>query len=138
MLIYIKVKCTLVQALRLCTDRMAHRGSRGIALLFLDHGTRRWVRGQRHAQPHFTPGKSRYSLYRRLGWPQGRSGHVRKISLPPGFDPRIFQPVAIPTTLPGPLLCFPLVKLLVICCIQKRLRLHKLQRMYNRNWKQIT
>jgi hypothetical protein len=29
----IKVKCTLVQALRLCTGRTAHRGSRGIALL---------------------------------------------------------------------------------------------------------
>ena len=29
------------QALRLCTGCMAHRGSRGIALLFLDHGTRR-------------------------------------------------------------------------------------------------
>jgi len=28
-----KVKCTLVQALRLCTGRTAHRGSRGIALL---------------------------------------------------------------------------------------------------------
>jgi len=25
-----KVKCTVVQALRLCTDRKAHRGSRGI------------------------------------------------------------------------------------------------------------
>ena len=37
----IKVKCTLVQALRLCTGRTAHRGSRGIALPFLDHGTRR-------------------------------------------------------------------------------------------------
>jgi hypothetical protein len=36
-----KVKCTLVQALRLCTGRTAHRGSRGIALIFLDHGTRR-------------------------------------------------------------------------------------------------
>jgi hypothetical protein len=34
-------KCTLVQALRLCTGRTALRGSRGIALLFLDHGTRR-------------------------------------------------------------------------------------------------
>ena len=31
-----KVKCTLVQALRLCTGRTAHRGSRGIALLFHD------------------------------------------------------------------------------------------------------
>jgi len=37
----VKVKCTLVQALRLCTGRTAHRGSRGIALLFHDHGTRR-------------------------------------------------------------------------------------------------
>jgi hypothetical protein len=34
-------KCTLVQALRLCTGRTAHRGSRYIALLFLDHGTGR-------------------------------------------------------------------------------------------------
>jgi len=32
----VKVKCTLVQALRLCTGRMAHRASRGIALLFHD------------------------------------------------------------------------------------------------------
>ena len=37
----VKVKCTLVQALSLCTGRTAHRGSRGIALPFLDHGTRR-------------------------------------------------------------------------------------------------
>jgi len=36
-----KVKCILVQALRLCTGRTAHRGIRGIALLFLDHGTRK-------------------------------------------------------------------------------------------------
>jgi len=31
-----KVKVTLVQALRLCTGRTAHRGNRGIALLFHD------------------------------------------------------------------------------------------------------
>jgi hypothetical protein len=36
--VIVKVKCTLVQALRF---RTAHRGSRGIALTFLDHGTRR-------------------------------------------------------------------------------------------------
>jgi len=36
-----KVKCTDVQALRLCTGCTAHRGSKGIALPFLDHGTRR-------------------------------------------------------------------------------------------------
>ena len=34
-----KLKCTLVQELRLCAGRMAHRGSRGIALPFHDHGT---------------------------------------------------------------------------------------------------
>jgi len=30
----VKVKYTLVQALRLCTGRAAHRGSRGIAVLY--------------------------------------------------------------------------------------------------------
>ena len=45
----VKVKCTFVQALRLCTGRTTHRGSRGIALLFLDHGPRGGLRGQRHA-----------------------------------------------------------------------------------------
>jgi len=39
------------------------------------------------------PGKTRYPLYRRLGGRQGRSGLVRKISPPPGFDPRTIQPV---------------------------------------------
>jgi hypothetical protein len=37
----VKVKCTPVQALKLCTGRTPHRGNRGIALLFHDHGTRR-------------------------------------------------------------------------------------------------
>jgi hypothetical protein len=37
----VKVKCTLVQALRLSTGRKAHRRSRGKVLLFLDHRTRR-------------------------------------------------------------------------------------------------
>ena len=36
----VKVKCTLVQALRLWTGRTAHRGRRGIVVPFLDHGTR--------------------------------------------------------------------------------------------------
>ena len=31
------------------------------------------------------PGKTPYPLYRRLGGPQGRSGHVRKISPPTGI-----------------------------------------------------
>ena len=40
------------------------------------------------------PGKTRYPLYRRLAGPQGRSEQVRKISSPPGLDPRTVQPVA--------------------------------------------
>jgi len=34
-------------------------------------------------------------LYRRLVGPQGRYGQVRKISPPPGLDPRTVQPVAV-------------------------------------------
>jgi len=37
----VQVKCTLVRALRLCTDRTAHRVSRGIALPFHDHAARK-------------------------------------------------------------------------------------------------
>ena len=37
----VKVKCTLLQALRLCTGCTAHRGSSSIALPCHDHGTRR-------------------------------------------------------------------------------------------------
>ena len=47
--------------------------------------------------PHpgrFTPGMTRYPLYRRLGGPQGPSKRVRKMSPPPGFDLRTVQPVA--------------------------------------------
>ena len=35
-----------------------------------------------------------YSLYRRLGGPEGRSGRVRKFSTPTGFEPRTVQPVS--------------------------------------------
>jgi hypothetical protein len=49
---------------------------------------------QRHAPVGLPPGKTRYPLHRRLGWPQGRSGQVRKISPLTGFDPRTVHPVA--------------------------------------------
>ena len=39
--VYKYIKCTLVEALRLCTGHTAHRGSIGIALLFLDHCSRK-------------------------------------------------------------------------------------------------
>jgi len=89
-----KVKCTLVQALRLCRGRTAHRGSRGVPLLFLDHGTRRGEGLASRPGSSLPPVKTRYALYRRLVGPQGRSGQVRKISPPPGFDPRTVQSVA--------------------------------------------
>ena len=59
-----------------------------------DFGTRR-RRGVSITPPPRTlpPGKTQYPLYRRLGGPQGRSGQVRKVSPPPGFDPRTVQPV---------------------------------------------
>ena len=78
----VKVKCALVQALRLCTGRTAHRGCRSIALLFLDHGTRRGEGLASRSGSFIPPGKKRYPLYRRLGGPQRRSGQVRKISPP--------------------------------------------------------
>jgi hypothetical protein len=73
----------------------AQKGSRGIVLLFslisaLD------VDGDGWSTPRpdgCAPGKqSRYTMYLRLGGPQGRSERVRKISHPPGFDPRTVQP----------------------------------------------
>jgi hypothetical protein len=88
----VKVKCTLVQALRLCTGRTAHRGSRGIAVPFHDHGTRGGEGSASRPGSSLPPGKTRYPLYRRLDGRQGRYGQVRKISPPPGFDPRTVQP----------------------------------------------
>ena len=63
----VKVKCTLVQALRLCTGLMAHRGRRGIALLFLDHGTRRGERVSVTPRPLFTSGKDPVPIGRAPG-----------------------------------------------------------------------
>ena len=40
------------------------------------------VGGQRRAPATLPPGKTRYTLYRKLGGPQDRSGRVRKISPP--------------------------------------------------------
>jgi len=67
----VKLKCTLVQALRLCTGRTAHRGSRGIALLFLDHGTRRGWGVSVTPQPLFAPGKDPVPIVQEVGWAPG-------------------------------------------------------------------
>ena len=52
------------------------------------------VGGQRHAPAALPPGKTRYPLYKRLGWLQSQSGWVWKISPPLGFDPQTVEPVA--------------------------------------------
>jgi hypothetical protein len=102
----VKVKCTLVQALTLCTGRMAHRGSRGIALLFLDYGIRRGEGSASRPGRSLPPGNIRYPLCRKLGGPQGWFGQVRKISPPTRIrspDRPARSSVAFPTELPSPL-----------------------------------
>jgi hypothetical protein len=75
-------------------DMKAQRGSRGKLYSFFNPGT--WWGWVVNSMPgRFTPGKeTRYPLFRRPGGPQGRSGQVRKISPPPGFDPRTVLPAA--------------------------------------------
>jgi len=65
--IKVKVKCTLVQAVRLCTDRTVHRGSRPIALAFHDHGTKRGEGLASLPGCSLPPRKTWYPLYMRLG-----------------------------------------------------------------------
>ena len=73
------------------------------------------VGAQRHAPAALPPGKNWYPLYRRLGGPQSRSGHVRKFSLPPGFDPRTIQPLA---------------HLLGVCYLKDIIQAHKKPKFY--------
>jgi hypothetical protein len=55
------------------------------------------VGGQRHAPAALPPPLRKqtwYPLFRRLGGSQGQSGHVRKISPPPGLDPQTARLIA--------------------------------------------
>ena len=65
------VKCILVQALRLYTGHTAHRGSRGIALPFHDHGTRRGWGVRVTPWLLFTPGKHLVPIVQEAGWTPG-------------------------------------------------------------------
>ena len=62
------IKCTLLHALRLCTGRTAHRGSRGKALHFLGHGYRRGSGVTLTPQRLFTPGKDPVPIVQYDGW----------------------------------------------------------------------
>ena len=67
----VKVKCTIVQALRLCTGRTAHRGSRGIAVPFHDHGTRRGWGISVTPRPLYTPRNVPVPIVQEAGWAPG-------------------------------------------------------------------
>ena len=90
-----KVKCPLVQALSLCTGCTAHRGSRGIALLFHDHGTRKGWGVSVTPRPLFTPGKDPVPIVQEAGWAPGPvwTG-AENLAPPTGFDPRTVQVAA--------------------------------------------
>jgi len=45
-------------------------------------------------RPHFTPGKDPVPIVQEAGWAPSAGLDGRKISPPPGFDPRTVQPVA--------------------------------------------
>jgi hypothetical protein len=68
----VKVKVTLAQALRHCTGRTAHRGSRGIiALPFYDYGTTRGWGVSVTPRPLFTPGKDPVPIVHEAVWAPG-------------------------------------------------------------------
>ena len=56
---------------RLCTSRTAHRGSRGIALPFHNHGTRMGRGVSVTPRPLFTPGKNPVPIVQEAGWVPG-------------------------------------------------------------------
>jgi len=88
-------KCILVQALRLCTGRTVHRGNRGIALPFLDHGTRRGWGVSVTPRPLFAHGKDPVPIVQEAGWAPGPVWTGAENLAPlPVFDPRTVQPVA--------------------------------------------
>jgi hypothetical protein len=72
---------------------MAQKGNWGTAVLY-SLGV--WLGWKVNATPRLRYARERDPVlfYTRLCGPQGRSGRVRKISPPPGFDPWTIQPVA--------------------------------------------
>jgi hypothetical protein len=66
-----KIKCTLVQALRLCTGRTTHRGRKVIVLPFLDHGTRRGWGVSVTPRSLFTPEKEPVPIVQKARWAPG-------------------------------------------------------------------
>ena len=71
---------------------MVQRVGTGIALLFHDLALEGGEWSAARPGRILPLEKTRYTLYRRLGGPQSRSGRAENLA-PPGFDPRTVQPV---------------------------------------------
>jgi len=67
----VQIKLHPVQALKLCTGRTAHRGSKGVALLFHDPCTRRRWGVSVTPRPLFTPRKDPVPIVQEAGWAPG-------------------------------------------------------------------
>jgi len=82
---------------------VTQRVGRGIALLFRDRGTRRWVSGQQHAPAALYPrGKTRYPFYRRMGGHPGPVWKGAEYLVPTGIRFPMVQSLNNGTELPGP------------------------------------
>ena len=77
-----------------CTGCTAHWGSRGIALLFFDHSTRRGWGVSVTPRPLFTPGRDPVPIVQGAGWVPGPvwTGAENLAPPPPGFDPGQSRP----------------------------------------------
>ena len=76
---------------------------------FLNLGAKRGCLVNATSQQLIPHKVSLYPLYRRVDWPQRRSGRVRRISPPPGFDRWAVQRVALSTRLSRPTLLISLL-----------------------------
>jgi hypothetical protein len=86
----------------------------GIAQLFLNLGTKRWVCGQHHAPAAFTSGKDPVLIVQGAGWDPEPVWIGAENLAPPGFDPRTFQDVPSRYTdyaIPAPSLCLDYLKM---------------------------
>jgi hypothetical protein len=101
----VKVKCTLVQALRLCTGRTAHRGSRGIALPFLTTALEGVEGSASRRDRSLPPGKDPLPIAQEAVsapgpvWTGAQNLAPHRDSIPGPSNP---WPVAIQTELSGP------------------------------------
>jgi hypothetical protein len=88
------VQCTLVEALRLCTGHTANRGSRGTALPFHDHGTRRGEGSASLPGRSLPPGKGPVPIVQEAVWTPVPVWRGVENLATTGIRSRTVQPVA--------------------------------------------